>query len=324
MTTLKCCKLLKPSFKKYGIAILILVLGFATLNIYFLTEYFTSYTINLDFASKLGDYVGGYLGAFITLVSVTLFYLTLQEQRESSERLSFETKYFELIRMHRENVAELEIENESGRKIFEALIREFHELFAIVKKYAEDSFKLQLHSEQLIHITYYCFCFGARSDSSRILERALKQSLPKTFNQAFIEALVRFVGDSSTKEMVKIKGQLKYTPFEGHLSRLGHYYRHLYQTVKYVNQQALDIKDKKDFVKTVRAQLTTDEQALLLLNSLSPIGDSWWEDNFIIDYEMVRNIPRDFFDPKTEFDILSLKKFPNGYFEFEDYEENVL
>ena len=91
-------------------------------------------------------------------------------------------------------------------------------------------------------------------------------------------------------------------PFEGHQSRLAHYYRHLYQTVCYVDNQTLKI-DKYEYVKTIRAQLTTHEQALLFINSLTPMGKGWNAKDLLVRYRFIKNIPDGFFDEKTEIEI---------------------
>lgn len=104
---------------------------------------------------------------------------------------------------------------------------------------------------------------------------------------------------------------LPYVPLQGHESRLGHYYRHLYQMVWYVDEQGSQI-DKYEFVKIIRAQLSTHEQALLLLNSLTPIGNDWWEKKLIVTYRMVQNLPLTFFTT-GEIDLLEL--FGLRYFE---------
>ena len=62
--------------------------------------------------------------------------------------------------------------------------------------------------------------------------------------------------------------------------------------------------------------MSNHEQALLLLNSLSPIGNNWWNNKFMLEYRMVQNIPREFFDPKDELDISNV--IFKGYFEWEE------
>jgi len=67
-----------------------------------------------------------------------------------------------------------------------------------------------------------------------------------------------------------------------------------------------------------RAKITAHEQALLLVNSLAPIGQNWWRRDLIVKYRLVQNIPRDFFDSTTEVDASAL--FARGYFEWEEVE----
>jgi hypothetical protein len=136
-----------------------------------------------------------------------------------------------------------------------------------------------------------------------------------TFNSDFIKAVELELNKSETKERIRMERNFGYVPFEGHQSRLGHYYRHLYQMVRYVDEQTLNI-DKYEYIKTIRAQLSTHEQALLLVNSLTPVGQNWWRKGLMVNYRLVQNIPINFFDNSTELDTSIL--FEPGYFEWEE------
>lgn len=142
----------------------------------------------------------------------------------------------------------------------------------------------------------------------------LKTSL-SDFEPTFTDAIESKLRQAQTREKVLDEQKLGYVPFEGHQSRLGHYYRHLYQMIRYVDQQSMDI-DKYEYVKTIRAQLSTHEQALLLVNSLTPVGRNWWENGLMLKYRLVQNLPPNFFDSSTELDTSEL--FPSGYFEWEE------
>ncbi len=102
----------------------------------------------------------------------------------------------------------------------------------------------------------------------------------------------------------------RYTKYYGgHQFRLGHYFRHLFQTVKFINNQSkLSYNDKYEYVKILRAQLSTYEQAVLFINSLSTMGYAWELDpqipehlsawgrkNFelITKYNMIKNLPEE-------------------------------
>lgn len=234
-----------------------------------------------------------------------------ESQRSVVEHQNFETKYFELIKMHRENVTEITVQTVSGRKFFVWLIRELRCALAVVRRIAETS-GLEMTQRQALHVAYYCLFFGVGPNSSRML----RTSLPE-FSAEFIDSVERELNKQETKETARKERNFPYTPFEGHQSRLGHYYRHLYQMVRYVDQQKLDI-DKYEYVKTIRAQLSTHEQVSLLVNTLTPMGQDWWLKGLLVKYRLVQNIPLGFFESAKEFDPATL--FNAGYFEWEDLE----
>lgn len=124
------------------------------------------------------------------------------------------------------------------------------------------------------------------------------------------------------------KGFSKY--YGGHQFRLGHYFRHLYQSVKFVDRQKkLSFESKYDYLKILRAQLSVYEQAILVMNSLSSLGLVWdfapdyeesfwkWKDNrqkreLISNYNLIKNLPSDTlygidikqYYPKVKFEII--------------------
>lgn len=301
--------------REYWVEILVLALGLVAINLVFIAEAFRATdTLNPTSAGQLGDFVGGYVGTFLALASVVLLSATLRSQRKSAQVLNFEAKYFELLRLHRDNVAELEVQGVAGRKLFVVLIREYRAAAGVVRRLATAK-QQKLTPTQIAHITYYCLFFGTGPNSSRMLRQSLSE-----FNKGLVDAVAEELGRSDIKDSVQGERKLAYVPFEGHQSRLGHYYRHLYQAIRYVDEQKLAI-DRYQYVKTIRAQLSNHEQALLLLNSLTPIGKDWWKNGYVLRYRLVQNIPRDFFDRATEIDLATL--FPAGYFEWEESHDAI-
>ena len=73
-----------------------------------------------EYAEHVGTFVGGYFGALFALVGVVLLYATLRNQRFASAQQGFETRYYELIKMHPDNVSEIGIKGRSGRRLFGA------------------------------------------------------------------------------------------------------------------------------------------------------------------------------------------------------------
>lgn len=273
-------------------------------------------------AGLFGDFIGGYLGTIFSFISVVLIFCSFKQQRESDEKNArsqniekFENKYFEMIRLHRDNVQEIGIGEDFGKKIFVSMLREFREIVAIINNFISWN-NIKLETKEKYNIAYCVFFYGTGPNSSRVLKCALKQ-----YDEAFVDSLIKFVGNKETKNRVEKSRKLKYTPFEGHQSRLGHYYRHLYQTITYVeNQLELDPEEKYRYVKILRAQLTNHEQAMLFLNSLSDLGREWRVNSenrdLITEYRLIKNLPEEFFDKEREIDVKQF--YPNLEFEYEE------
>ena len=64
--------------------------------------------------------------------------------------------------------------------------------------------------------------------------------------------------------------------YGGHQHRLGHYFRHLFQSYKYlIIQNNLSDEEKYFYGKTFRAQLSNYEQSLIFINSITSLGYNW-------------------------------------------------
>ena len=305
---------LRPDYKpknwwqRNWVELITILVGVIIIHIFLLFKAFSGNELNSTNASEFGSFIGGYMGTLFALVSVIFLYTTLRDQRRTSEIEKFETRFFELIRLHRDNVQEITLKTQNGKKIFVLFIREFREIMKIVK----DVFKNEkLEKKQIIEISYLAFFYGIGPNSTRILKNSLSD-YDKTKVKRLTEEL------ESQKQEVKKERNFNYVPFEGHQSRLGHYYRHLFQSIAYCHNKKIDI-DKYEYIKLIRAQLSNHEQALLFLNSISKLGKPWKDDNLIKTYRLIKNIPEDFFDPKKEIDIKEI--YPEMIFE---YEENTV
>lgn len=262
-------------------------------------------------AGQFGDLLGGYVGTIFALISVVLLFLTLSAQRKSAASEAFESRYFELLRMHRDNVAEVEIQGSTGRKVFVLMVREFRAIHEIAFQ-ERIRLGLEVSNKDICQIAYYCLFYGVGPNSTRVLKSSLFN-----FPSELLTSLESQLLDPNVRKNVKDYRKLGYEPFEGHQSRLGHYFRHLFQCVDFASR-AIDPSTSYGYVKTIRAQLSTHEQALLLLNSLAPVGHAWWESEFIQNFRMVQNLPKDFFDPQRELDLTQIFSFDPLYFEWQE------
>jgi hypothetical protein len=76
--------------------------------------------------------------------------------------------------------------------------------------------------------------------------------------------------------------------FKLHQSDVGHYFRSLYNMVKFVHRS--DLPEKRMYTNLVRAQLSSYEQVILLYNCMSPLGSEKFKP-LIEEYGLFKNLP---------------------------------
>jgi len=175
--------------------------------------------------------------------------------RENSWRIDrFENRFYELIKLHKANVDEMAIGDKlNGRKVFLPMFYELRYAYLrseiILRNNAEIKDRLPA-SFNLISFVYAIFFYGVGPNSERSFLPGLTQSERELYN--IVREKFLTVGDTyqslrqehpgSTYFTIdaplaaaddRLTGNFYYTPFDGHLSRLGHYYRHLFQTANY-------------------------------------------------------------------------------------------
>lgn len=371
--------------------------------IYFLLDIFNNgYWIwgnSLDMATtgQFGDFIGGFLGSIINGAAFFFLYLNLRDQRDNGQKQIFETRLYDLIRIHRENVNDLsytKYENEKmhtadSRKVFRLMVREFLEIYQEVKRFTkiypdknylnpnyynslneikkQNNCRASVEQLALIDISYSFFYFGLTKESDSIL----LHKFYNRYNKNFVHKLKIFLQLKPKEEICekfemwnkfkrcplkemretfeiiykysinkkKYKSIVESIPlaenletksyYGGHQHRLGHYFRHLFQSFKFISLQSyLTDEEKYFFGKQLRTQLSTYEQFIIFFNSLSSLGIKWEylskipqdsnvlkdsDFKFITRYNLIKNLPG-----SQYFDFSYRQYYPNVIFEYRD------
>lgn len=289
----------------------------------------------LDFTStgQIGDTIGGITSPIIAMVAAFLTFLAFWVQFQSNKKQTaqflnqdnyqkierFENKFYNLLNLHINNIKEIEIDNKvSGKNIFVTLFDELHLSYRALNYV--DSFqwpgKITLSTHDKINISYLTFFIGIKNDSITLLKSVLKK-YPLNFIDMYLKEIqdLNKKYNSSSKQIDGPAYANNYTflyrPFEGHLNRLGHYYRHLFQifTLIDLQQKELDI-NKYEYGKIVRSQLSVYEQLMLYYNIQSVLGQDWIRFEYIEKFKVFRNMPKPLatfgLTPEDFFDMLKL------------------
>lgn len=325
------------------VAISILIFGILLIQ---LVAQYPPLSLAVDF-DKLADF-GTAIGGIFAFISIYILYVTLRAQMKFSKQQSnafnlsqFESRLFELIRYHRDNVAITRMRapdkvtevyydgHKAMREIHKQMIKVINIIKPIINKTADYKLKEPLNSNldiiaerinvdasklDLYNISYLCLFFGMSTESQKTLRTHLEARYTETFIKSVISRLSRVdAAWQRTNSEIDGKRRKKTKYFGGHQYRLGHYFRHLYQIVTYVdNNDSLSFQQKYEYIKILRAQLSTYEQTLIFFNSIGDLGRGWElqvdtssipsskEQEYLIykglitKYNLVRNIPNEF------------------------------
>lgn len=363
---------------------------------------------SIDFAvtGQFGDFIGGVAGTFFAVAGTFLIYLSFQAQIKQNERETFESAFFEMMKLHRENVNEMnytkfekeeeKLRTANNRKVFKLIFAEFVECYREVNKFTRfksvDDCLLLNYKKKLekiakninpeinvmemaiIDISYSIVYYGVGSEGERIL----RHNFLEKYNGEFFYRLLRFIKlkpkrenvsryemweklrkeeykklTSLIEEIYQFRRHIKdtntmstqafdlakdddyYKYYGGHQHRLGHYFRHLFQSYKYLDGSTYLCDEEKYFYgKMLRAQLSTYEQSLLFINSISSLGMRWEFTpepkivnlknrkalkkttngvRLITDYNLIKNLPG------THFDLIRYKTYyPNVKYESDE------
>lgn len=317
----------EPEIRLFSkLSIIFITLGIFGFLIILLPYFFPE--VNFKTLGELGSFSNGILSPIVgiaaTLLTFLAFYVQYLANLEIQKQFQIqqlESQFYEMLRLHKENINEMKITGydslettisstqgedntierseiirfTEGRKVFVTMNTELLASITLVKKFNEEWGK-PLAKKQVLKLAYQFFFFGSKSGSVKV--KKVKKKLIRNF-AIELEAIRakhkrsfgqdnRFgLGNDETTEIY-----IKYKPFSGHESRLGHYYRHLFNTVEYiVDQKIISTKEKRKYLKLLRSQMSNDEHLLLYYNYIIGFGKEWGNKEYLTTYRMAKNLP---------------------------------
>jgi len=145
------------------ISTIALWLGFASLVTFTLifAIKFWPYQANAPLATDIldhyGSLIGGLVGSLFSLASIFLIIYQLNEQDKrisdqslNEQRQKVESRFFELLRIHRENLAEIRIGGKEGKYAIQMMVREVRICIEMAEKINSKT-KPQLQEEEILN-----------------------------------------------------------------------------------------------------------------------------------------------------------------------------
>lgn len=290
---------------------------------FFAPYFFTSTTIGKSIVTTeeiglIGDTMGGTMNPFIAIAAALLTFLAFWIQYKANEQQKkdlqverFENKFYEMLKIHRDNIAEITIgKTLAGRKSFISMFNELKFTYYVVKDYNDKKYtplKLQdeISDEIVYNISYLIFFFGIGSNSSLIILDMIDEKYKgffKCIEEYIKQQQILWRSERKKGKSIAVNSldgvfelNIRYLPCNGQMSKLSHYVRHLFQLVKFVDdadEKVFDYSSKYNYIASIRSQLSAHEQLLLFYNAVSVLGKPWLDNpNYLKKYCVIKSCP---------------------------------
>lgn len=245
--------------------------GFDFLSI---TEFFSAivdetFGLGLNFLSTVGEFVGGVIGTILTFLSVIILTITFIQQKKVTEAnikqqdiQRFNDMFYELLRLYREQVESLSLENYEVKKIGkgeEKIVYKGKDFFNWHKKDLKKRMYKQIIDKIYRDIT---------KEEKVIFEVNKKELTEEDLKRKITEVM------SENKEIHKYNNnrirELYIDFYVENRDKIAPYFRTLYRILDLIHTSPLlgDSEDEKQaYSKILRAQLTESELFFLRYNA---------------------------------------------------------
>lgn len=248
---------------------------------------------DIETASYFGQFVGGYFGTIMSIAGALLLFANLLNQSMTNARVAFESHFYRMMDYHFHHVASLEVrhvrnvtEMVAGNRAFIVFKLHLERLLQGVQT-IDTELELQLPDNSIADIASVAFYYGLEEENRPFLIEKLRM-YPKSDEIVARLLLYKEERQQTAEENVGRPNQ----------TNLGSYFRNMYHLIKYVDtRHFLTAREKRRYINVLRAQLSNSELWLLYFNLVSRFGRKWIQYDYVMRYQLIRNLPRGFCKP---------------------------
>ena len=295
-----------------------------------------------DIGSILSGTIGTMVAILVAVFTFLAFYVQYDANKKIQEQFrvqQFEDVFYTMLDLHKSNISEMNISffdhiteerfvkkkngkisstdelssteflrYVEGSKMFPGMIVELESTIQVVLDETSKLIKINFKKypniyEYLLRYAYRIFFYGIGSEQAffspkfNFLENNIIDRLISIQKKFYERHKLGFYNRQSPTHF-------KFYPFEGHESRLSHYYRNLFAIVKLIVEKYDDeysspnYNKARNYLKLLRAQLSNAEQHLLYYNYRIGFGEEWDKlgvkhNQYFTKYRMIHNLPVD-------------------------------
>lgn len=279
---------------------------------------------NTEMIKKNIDYPNWIIAISSIISSISTILIIIQIRKTSKDEI--EDRLFRLIDLHKKNVDDLLILDKnniykSGHEIIMKLCNEVHYIIRLIDK--NPTLTKEFNDKDKKVFAYLYICHGLELVNNSWFETNY------LFKKYAKKDLVNFVADSIKNHNDNPESKNKFlVSNNGFINVISRYFRHLFQIIKFIDDQKfISKKTKYQYIKILRSSLTNREQEFIFDNCITPYGNAWIEKKYFTKYKIIKNIAFYYiegYDPIKWF-IEELKISPkkvSQYFEHYEYKES--
>lgn len=241
---------------------------FASVVLFFFVDKFgIGYWDTVEEWAQTGDFFGGILNPIFAFFSLILIAYTLFQNKNAIEQNK------DALLTSNEELQLSRIEHSKSVDALKGQVEQFN-----FQRFENTFFKmLSLQNEILSELEF----------NTESLSSSKNPNKDSTCSRKVFGSILRWI-DGSFDESNPFDNYDNFQVNENQV--VGHYFRNLYQTLKFVDEATLPDADKVKYARILRGQLSSDEIAVLFFNCLSSKVDSGQFRNYVIKYKMLEHI----------------------------------
>jgi hypothetical protein len=286
-----------PAWEIIRAIIGILVIPLFIVAIYSLCEGISNkvcFNIDSTRASEFGSFFGGYVGVMFSILSTLLLIYTIIDQFIERQKRWATDNFYRMLEFHNDMVKQLSVahinttkpERSNGRRAFVVFKIQIDRLLVLIEGLNTGE-KWDLNKDQILRIVYMIFYYGIGRQRIEFLQDKIKEDIDPDLLKKILDKIV----DEIEKE------ELKWKLGRANQTSLSSYFLNMYNLIKLIdNDKYLSKQEKKDLITIYRAQLSSPELYVLFFNLRSYFGKKWNNKGYVERYELLKHIPKNYFD----------------------------
>lgn len=252
------------------------------------------FNIDSTRASEFGSFFGGYVGVMFSILSTLLLIYTIIDQFIERQKRWATDNFYRMLEFHNDMVKQLSVahikttkpERSNGRRAFVVFKIQIDRLLVLIEGLNTGE-KWDLNKDQILRIVYMIFYYGIGRQRIEFLQDKIKEDIDPDLLKKILDKIV----DEIEKE------ELKWKLGRANQTSLSSYFLNMYNLIKLIdNDKYLSKQEKKDLITIYRAQLSSPELYVLFFNLRSYFGKKWNNKGYVERYELLKHIPKNYFD----------------------------